>query len=54
MDDVSELFRGAEKKKGKGKIKSQEAAQNEWRLMFPMAEKLHSASDLVRATGESC
>ena len=42
------------KKKGKSKIKSQEAAQNEWRLMFPMAEKLHSASDLVRATGESC
>ncbi len=38
MDDVGEWIRG--EKKGKGKIKSQEAAQTEWRLMFPMAEKL--------------
>lgn len=38
MDDVGEWIRGVKKKKGKGKIKSK-AAQTEWRLMFPMAER---------------
>lgn len=37
-------------KNGGSKIKSEEATQTEWRLMFPIAEKLLRLVDVVKST----
>lgn len=42
---------GSEEWKNRGsKIKSEEAAQTEWRLMFPIAEKLLRLVDVAKTT----